>query len=170
VPEGVVVDLGATGKAYLADVAARRAAAITGAGVLVSLGGDVSVAGEAPTGGWSIRVAEDPDDLAGRGPGQTVGISTGGLATSSTLLRTWRRGARTMHHILDPLTGLPAPVVWRTVTAAAATCVDANTATTAAVVLGVRAVEWLADVGVPARLVHADGHVVTVGDWPEDRP
>lgn len=168
VPSGVIIDLGATGKAYLADLAAQRAAYATGVGVLVSLGGDVSVAGEPPAGGWSVRVSEDPDDLAGRLPGQTIGLAAGGLATSSTLLRRWRQGASEMHHILDPATGLPAAVVWRTVSVAAATCVDANTATTAAVVLGTAAPQWLQDAGLPARLVHADGRVVTVGDWPEE--
>lgn len=168
VPQGCLLDLGATGKAYLADLAALRAAQATGTGVLVSLGGDLAAVGEAPAGGWSVRVSEDPDDLAATGPGQTIGIAGGGLATSSTLLRRWQRGGRDVHHILEPRTGLPAPVVWRTVTVAAATCVDANTATTASVVLGAQAPGWLAARRLPARLVSASGDVVTVGDWPRE--
>ena len=52
---------------------------------------------------------------------------------------------------------------------AAGTCVDANTASTAAVILGPGAVGWLDRQGLPARLVAADGQVVVVGGWPADR-
>jgi thiamine biosynthesis lipoprotein len=71
-----------------------------------------------------------------------------------------------MHHILDPHTRLPAVGPWRTVSVTAATCVDANTASTAAIVLGHRAPEWLADHGLAARLVGANGEIERVGGWP----
>ncbi len=164
-PAGVMLDLGASAKALAADRAARFAAEQTGAGVLVNLGGDVSVAGPVPDGGWSIRACEDhrstPD-----APGQTVTIASGGLATSSTTTRRWRRGQTDAHHIIDPARGLPAEVVWRTVTVAAISCVHANAASTAAIVLGDDALDWLTRAGLPARLVAADGRVRTVGDWP----
>lgn len=69
--------------------------------------------------------------------------------------------------MIDPRTGAPAAEVWRTVSLAAARCVDANTATTAAIVMGERAVGWLESIAVPARLVRRDGRVVRVCDWPE---
>jgi thiamine biosynthesis lipoprotein len=71
------------------------------------------------------------------------------------------------HHIVDPATGLPASGPWRTATVAAATCVDANTASTAAIVMGVRAAAWLQRVGLPARLIDRDGAVLRVAGWPE---
>lgn len=71
-----------------------------------------------------------------------------------------------MHHVVDPRTGQPAEEVWRTVSVAAASCVDANTASTAAVVQGVRAPEWLSRRELPARLVRGDGSVLCVGGWP----
>jgi FAD:protein FMN transferase len=71
-----------------------------------------------------------------------------------------------MHHVLDPRTGAPAEPVWRTVSVAAATCEDANTLTTAAIVRGADAALWLRSFGLPARLVRADGRVVTAGGWP----
>ena len=43
---------------------------------------------------------------------------------------------------------------------------DANTATTAAIVRGERAADWLAGLGLPARLVGPDGAIVTVAGWP----
>ncbi len=139
VPAGVVLDLGATAKAYAADRAARDAAAAAGCGVLVSLGGDVAVAGGGPPGGWTVRLA---DDAAATDPDlPAVRIRTGGLATSSTAVRHWRRGGVGLHHIVDPLTGLPADTPWRTVSVAAASCLDAQIAATATMVRGL---DWLA--------------------------
>ncbi|MFZ0214468.1 MAG: FAD:protein FMN transferase [Candidatus Dormiibacterota bacterium] len=165
VPSGVELDLGSTGKAFAADRAAARAEEAVGGGVLVSLGGDVAVAGPAPGSGWQVLCAEDhatPLD----GPGQVVSITSGGLATSSTQVRRWRQGGVVRHHILDPATGLPAREHWRTVTVAAATCVQANAGATAAIVLGDRALLWLQRLGVPARLIDAGGVVVEIGGWP----
>ncbi len=71
------------------------------------------------------------------------GSRSGGLATSSTAARRWVRGGRVMHHILDPRSGVPVVSPWRTVTVAAPTCLEANVASTAAIVRGVSAVEWL---------------------------
>ncbi|MEU2742549.1 FAD:protein FMN transferase, partial [Streptomyces sp. NPDC007095] len=165
---GTTLDLGATAKALAADRAARRAAAAVGCGVLVNLGGDLSVAGEPPAAGWRVAIADDhaaPDV----GPGRpVVSIRDGGLATSGTTVRTWRRGGRTLHHIVDPATGDVPPPVWRTVSVAAGSCVDANTATTAALVLGERAPGWLRGTGLPARLVRTDGSVLCLGAWPAD--
>jgi thiamine biosynthesis lipoprotein len=96
-----------------------------------------------------------------------VGIAGGGLATSSTTVRRWTRGDVRVHHVVDPMTGRPAEEVWRTVSVSAARCVDANTATTASIVLGERAVAWLRALGLPARLVRTDGRVIRLGGWPE---
>jgi thiamine biosynthesis lipoprotein ApbE len=169
-PEGVRLDLGATAKAWAADRSAARIAPRVACGVLVSLGGDIAVAGPAPDGGWRIRVQDvtgSPDDPPG-GPYAHVAIHDGGLATSSTAARRWQRGGDVLHHILDPRTGLPAEPVWRTVSVAAGTCADANAASTAAVIRGRRALGWLAGLGLPARLVDATGVVFTVAGWPQD--
>jgi thiamine biosynthesis lipoprotein ApbE len=169
-PEGIQLDLGATAKAWAADRSAARIAEQVGCGVLVSLGGDIAVAGPAPEDGWRIRVQDvtsDPDDPP-VGPYTLVAIRDGGLATSSTKARRWQRGGDVLHHILDPRTGLPAEPVWRTVSVAAATCADANAASTAAVIRGRAALGWLARLGLPSRLVDATGVVFTVAGWPED--
>lgn len=167
VPEGVALDFGATAKGWCADRAASAIAEATGAGVLVGLGGDIAVAGPAPEAGWSVLVTDDhgADPDAG-GLAQPVVIRSGGLATSGTTVRRWERGDVTYHHIVDPRTGRPADTRWRTVSVAAASCVDANIASTAAIVLGADAPGWLEARGLPARLVGVDGAVVTVGAWP----
>lgn len=165
VPAGVMLDLGASAKALAADRAAARAARRVGAGVLVNLGGDVAVAGDPPPGGWRVHACEDHRAGAGA-PGQTVRIRAGGLATSSTTTRRWRRGSEQAHHIVDPASGLPAAEVWRTVSVAGARCVDANAASTAAIVRGRSALEWLTGLGLPARLVGHDGAVTVTPGWP----
>jgi thiamine biosynthesis lipoprotein len=99
-----------------------------------------------------------------------VTITEGGLASSSITVRRWRRGGRWLHHLIDPATGAPAGTCWRAVSVAAATCVDANAASTAAIVKGPKADAWLAGCGLPARLVRLDGSPVTVAGWPATRP
>ncbi len=161
VPPGLELDLGATAKAWTADRAARLLSGRYGTGVLVELGGDVRVAGPRD-GGWVVRVAE----RAG-GSGQSVRLTQGGLTTSTTTVRAWRRGDRRMHHIVDPATGEPANGPWRTVTVAAASALEANVASTAAIVQGDAAVERLLELGLAARLVHRDGTVVATPGWPD---
>jgi thiamine biosynthesis lipoprotein len=165
----VELDLGATAKASAADRAARAAANAAGCGVIVSLGGDIAVGGEPPCGGWPVRVADDhAAPLDGSGP--VVSIREGGLATSSTTVRRWRAGKAMCHHIVDPRTGRPSETSWRTVSVAATSCVRANVAATASIVLGDDAPEWLRARGLPARLVHTSGRVVHVCGWPEEEP
>jgi len=171
VPAGFALDLGATAKALAADRSATAIAAATGSGVLVNLGGDIRVAGDPPHPGWRVGIADDASfdtTTASVEPRQVVLISDGGLATSSPLGRAWRRGGTSLHHIIDPSTGRPARSCWRTVSVAAARCADANMASTAAILRGERAVRWLADLRLPARLVRHDGTVVTVAGWPGD--
>ena len=142
-------------------------AAAGACGALVSLGGDIATCGLAPAGGWQIRVTDDHrSDCAAAG--QTICIRSGGLATSSTAVRRWRRDGATMHHIIDPRTGAPVRSSWRTASVAAADCTDANIAATAALVRALDAPAWLAGLGLPARLVDWEGNVTTIGSWPAD--
>jgi thiamine biosynthesis lipoprotein len=83
-------------------------------------------------------------------------------------VRRWSRGGRELHHILDPATGAPVRERWRTVSVAAATCVDANIAGTTAIIRGDGACNWLEAAGLPARLVSAGGDVTRIGGWPAD--
>jgi thiamine biosynthesis lipoprotein len=163
-PRGVRLDLGATAKARAADLLARRVADVVRVGVMVELGGDIATAGPAPQGGWQILVQDTPDDPVCR-----IGLAAGSaIATSSTVRRTWRRGGVPIHHVLDPRTAAPAEPVWRSATVAAPTCVEANTASTAALVLGRDAATWLSVRGFTARLVDQRHRVVRVGAWPAE--
>jgi FAD:protein FMN transferase len=166
IPRGVEIDLGATAKALASDLAAAEAQkAITSGGVLVSLGGDIAVAGVAPAGGWAVQVSEDSGAEIDQAE-ESVSITDGGLATSSTTVRRWTRGGVALHHIIDPATSLPVDGRWRTATVAAATCVDANIASTAAIVMGERAIEWLGRHRLAARLVDRHGRIARSTGWP----
>jgi thiamine biosynthesis lipoprotein len=167
-PRGVELDLGATAKALAADMAAETASHAIGGGALVSLGGDIAVAGDCPPGGWQIQISEDSSAPIEEGE-ETVGITSGGIATSSATVRSWNRGGQMLHHIIDPSSGQPTNGPWRTATVAAGTCVDANIAATAAIVLGKLAVSWLETRDLAARLVDNNGNVALLSGWPEAR-
>jgi len=162
IPAGTLLDLGATAKAVAADRCARLVYQQTGSGVLVNLGGDLATAGPAPDGGWHILVQDTDDDPASR---VTIGTDAG-LATSSTRRRRWWRGGEALHHIIDPRTGTSVDPVWRSVSVAAGSCLNANTISTAAIIRGYRAPEWIAALGVPARLVDRSGAERFLGGWP----
>ncbi len=172
VPSGVRLDLGATAKGLGSDRAAGAAwRAAGGGGVLVSLGGDIAVAGEPPGGGWPIMVADSSSASASTGAGtegacQLVRLVAGAVATSSVTTRQWRQHGRVVHHIVDPRTGRPARGPWRTVSVAASSCALANAAATAAIVAGGRAGAWLSARDLPARLVAHDGVVHRLNGWP----
>lgn len=167
VPTGVELDLGSSGKALAADLAAAAALANSPTGgVLVSLGGDIATAGRAPLGGWCVLAAED-SETSPDATGEVVAIDGGALATSSTRVRRWRSAdGVVLHHLIDPRTGGPVDGPWRTASVVADRCVDANAAATAAIVLGEAAIPWLESTGLPARLVDNSGEITRVGRWP----
>lgn len=167
IPADVRLDLGSSAKALLADRAAARVTGTLGSGALISIGGDVAVAGEPPLEGWAIGIAVDsatgPDDVD-----QVVAIRRGGLASSSTGVRTWQMGTAQVHHIVDPGTGCSSSPYWRLVSAVGPSCVDANALSTAAVVWGDQAMERLRPFGQAVRLLRHDGQVFTLGGWPDE--
>jgi thiamine biosynthesis lipoprotein len=165
-PPRVELDFGSVGKALIVDLAAAAALETLpeGAGVLVSVGGDMRVFGPPPRSGWRVLMAENSSAPVGT-PGELAVVRDGALATSSTTVRRWRRGHTYFHHLIDPRTGRPARGSWRTVSVVAGTCVDANIAATAAIILGDDATAWLEANGLAARLVSRRGVPAYVGGW-----
>jgi len=164
IPAGTALDLGATAKAWAGDVITRTIAEEERTNVLLSLGGDVAIArGDRSPTWWPIAVREHPEGEASA----EVALAGGGLATSSTRLRRWTVAGATHHHLVDPRSGTSAQTCWRTVSATGPSATAANTATTAAVVLGDDALRWLTEREVAARLVSQDGTVTLTSGWPE---
>lgn len=161
IPDGSALDLGATAKAWCTDLAVGALRQHLDGDAVVAIGGDLRTTGP---GSWRVGVSERPDEE----PGTSIELR-GALATSTTRVRRWTHRGRQVHHLLDPRTGQPAREIWRTATVAAGSCVEANTASTAAIIRGESAIDDLADVHA-ARLVHVSGRIRCVGAWPDDIP
>jgi thiamine biosynthesis lipoprotein len=169
VPEGIQLDLEASAKAWAADWIADTCAEELGAGCLVNLGGDIAVRGEIPPGGWQVEIDDGHAGPQGR-PVISMGWA-GGLATSSTVARSWPTTDGESRLTIDPAAARPAAAArtWRTVTVAGRSCERANAASTAAIILGDSAPRWLTQRELPARLVHIAGVVVQTNGWPQQR-
>lgn len=162
VPADVTVDLGATAKAWAADRIAAECAARLGCGALVSLGGDIATAESPKRTSWNVVVQDTPADPAD----WIVLCGTGGVATSSVQHRTWLWHGLPVHHLLHPISGLPVRSRWTHATVIGASCVQANTWSTAALVAGEAAPDLLRRHGITARLVDRRHRVCTTGAWP----
>ncbi len=145
-PAGIHLDLNGVVKGDTVD----RALALLSGGGFVSAGGDL-----ATTGPLTVEVPG----------GETVTVDRGGFATSSTERRRWRRAGREQHHLIDPATGAPASSPWTSVSVAAASCLAADVAAKAALLLGYAGPDWLQRRGVPGRFVGAEGVVLETGAW-----
>jgi thiamine biosynthesis lipoprotein len=158
-PAGVGVDPGGLGKGRIADevAAAVRAAGATGA--CIDLGGDVVVAGTADDGDvWQIDV-EDPLDADRSIASLTV--EQGAVATSSILRRRWDHDGRSVHHLVDPRTGVPVQSDVVAATVVAAEAMWAEVLAKAAVIAGLaEGVALLAASGASGLLVTDDGLAV----------
>jgi thiamine biosynthesis lipoprotein len=142
-PPGVRLDLGGIGKGSAADLVSDRAMQRGAAGIAVSIGGDVRVRGESPTGrGWSFT-----DD---RGALDLPEVADGGVCTSTTRRRRWATPGGEVHHILDPSTGRPTTNAVESITVMGATAQQAEVLTKAAMVAGDDAERFLAPFGVPS--------------------
>jgi thiamine biosynthesis lipoprotein len=168
IPRGVKLDLGSSAKALIADRAAARIAGSVGTGALVSIGGDVAVAGEPPPEGWAVGIAVSSSRPPGEAD-QVVAIRRGGLASSSPSVRRWTVGDREVHHIVDPMTGDCVSPYWTLVSATGASCVEANAVTTAALVWGHQALRRVPSFDQAVRLVRHDGRIFSLNGWPEER-
>jgi thiamine biosynthesis lipoprotein len=97
--------------------------------------------------------------------GDVVTVNGGGLATSSVTNRRWRRGGVEQHHLIDPDTGAPARVPWLQVTVAAGSCLAADVAAKAALLLGSAGPSWLDRRALPGRFVDVEGDVHVNENW-----
>lgn len=162
-PRGTALDPGGLGKGLAADLVVARMLAGGAIGALVSIGGDLSMAGVPPQrGGWNI-VVEQPDR-----PGETlcqVMLDGGGVATSSTRSRRWWHGGREVHHLIDPRTGVPSTTDLASATVIAPTGWQAEAHATAALAGGLdHALAHFARHGLSGIVVGVDGRMVTTPD------
>ena len=141
-PRGMEIDLGGLGKEYAVDCAVGKLRSAGTTPVLVNFGGDLRVSGPRRDGrGW--RAAIESVDVPGGREG-VIEISSGALATSGDARRFLLKDGVRYSHILDPRRAAPVKDPPRSVTVAAATCVEAGFLSTLAMLHGAQAEAFLA--------------------------
>ena len=140
--EDVILDLNGVVKGRTVDDALR----LLGDG-WVSAGGDIAT---------SVPL------VVGLPGGGAVTLDRGGLATSSVAVRRWGAG---QHHLIDPATGAPSDSPWRDVTVAAESCLAADVAAKAALLLGAAGPSWLDRRGLAGRFLDHAGAVTVNATW-----
>lgn len=104
-PEGVMIDLGAVAKGYLADEAETVLDGCGASGAVLNLGGTILLYGKKPDGSsFKVGIA-DPDSPASYFGYLTLG--EGVVATSGGYERYFERDGKRYIHILDPATARP---------------------------------------------------------------
>ncbi len=150
-PAGMELDLGGIGKEYAVDRAAARLANEARAPFLVNFGGDLYAPGPQREGrAWSVGI-DDPE-WSGSAITHHIELERGGLATSGDARRFVRSGGKRLGHILDPRTGWPVEGAPHSITVLAATCLEAGTFATLAMLRGSGARAFLEGEGVEFRL------------------
>jgi thiamine biosynthesis lipoprotein len=147
-PDGMEIDLGGLAKEYAVDRALAEASTVCGAPMLVNFGGDLAVSGPRDNGQrWHVAIAsvERDDEMAAM-----LDLAQGGLATSGDARRYLLKDGVRYSHILDPRTGWPVMGAPRSVTVAAASCVEAGLTATLAMLHGPAAEKFLVQEGIRA--------------------
>lgn len=155
-PVGTAIDPGGIGKGLAADIVIEtivgEAADSPVVGALVSIGGDVAVAGLAPEGrGWFVDVL-DPSKASTT---STVRLERGAVATSSIELR--RLSGGTSHHLIDPRTLESVATGVRGASVIAGTGAWAEAFTKYLVMHGRAALDHLDRLGLAAQIVDGRG-------------
>ena len=163
VPTGLSLDPGGIGKGFAADLVVSALLASGTQGALVSIGGDIAAAGTAPTPeGWHIHI-DDPHRPAATLA--TIGVSAGGIATSSTRSRRWLHEGTEQHHIIDPETGEASTTDLATVTVVANAGWLAEAHATAALLGGsAGAIDYLEGQGLAGLAIDMNGAVSATPD------
>jgi len=145
---GMEIDFGGLAKEYAVDRAVALARQITALPVLVNFGGDLCVSGPRNDASpWKVAIesVERSGAMAGM-----LELSQGALATSGDARRFLLKDGVRYGHILNPKTGRPIDEALRSVTVAAATCVEAGMTATMAILQGKGAERFLKREGVRA--------------------
>jgi FAD:protein FMN transferase len=155
VPVGVGLDLGGIGKGLAADLVVAEVIGFGALGACVNIGGDVRVDGLSPTGdGWDLAIADPFDD---RRFLTSVRISSGALVTSSTKMRAWVQGGRSVHHLINPLTGGPSESDLVSVSMLTADAWSGEALAKAMIIVGIEAAQQVAAAAGVTGVLVADG-------------
>jgi thiamine biosynthesis lipoprotein len=144
-PVGMELDFGGIGKEYAVDRAYELLAARDWTPFLINFGGDLRANRPPSHGPWRIGL-ERPDTE--REATMLLDLEHGALATSGDSRRYLLKDGIRYGHILNPLTGWPAPESPRSITVAASSCTEAGLLSTVAMLQGAGARAYLDEQGV----------------------
>ncbi len=163
-PAGVGIDPGAIGKGLGADIVVEELLSVGATGVLVNLGGDISIGGSLDE-RWVVGIADPGTEAPSALITLPLGSHRAGIATSTTAKRRWAAGRR--HHIIDPRTGAMAT---NGIAQATVVCDEAwraeVLATTAMLADDDALAEAIRRAGAWCRIVRHDGSVDVLGELP----
>jgi thiamine biosynthesis lipoprotein len=164
VPTGTTLDPGGIAEGFTADLIAQCAIDQGAYGVMVEIGGDIVVQGDAPDGvAWRLGV-EDP--YAPEAHASIVRLQLGAVATSSQLKRRFGDGERSTHHLINPATHSSATAEAQTVTVIAASGSRAEVLTKRGFVDKPEDfLAWLPSVGGAGLIIFADGRQQVSANW-----
>jgi FAD:protein FMN transferase len=155
VPVGVGLDLGGIGKGLAADLVVAEMIGFGARGVCVNLGGDVRVDGVSPNGdGWELAIGDPFDEARFLA---TLRVSTGALVTSSTKMRAWVQGGRSVHHLINPLTGGPSESDLVSVSVLTSDAWAGEALAKAMIIIGIETAQQLAAAAGVTGVLVADG-------------
>lgn len=159
-PAGTAIDPGGLGKGLAADIVVGELIDAGAAGALVEIGGDLRVAGTPPAQGWTIDVDVALDQRV------VVRLLDGGVATSTSRLRTWQAAGERRHHLIDPITLSPSTADTVSCTVIAGSGATAEAFTKVAFAAGAHsAIERLERHGLAASVTTAAGERLTTSTW-----
>jgi thiamine biosynthesis lipoprotein len=145
-PEGMEIDFGGIGKEYAVDLVVNWISTQTDCPVLVNFGGDLRCTGEPPrNGAWQVGIESIAQEGAAA---RRVELKSGALATSGDTRRCIEIDGRRYGHIFDARSGWPVAEAPRSITVAAATCTQAGSYSTLAMLQGADAEVFLDAEGV----------------------
>jgi thiamine biosynthesis lipoprotein len=164
VPKGTTLDPGGVAKGFAADLIAQSALDEGAYGVMVELGGDIVVEGDAPDGvAWRLGV-EDP--YSKEGHASILRLKRGAVATSSQLKRRFGLGTESTHHLIDPHSQSSAKANAQTVTVIAASGARAEVLTKRGFLdKPADFLDWLPTVGGAGLIIFEDGSQQVSANW-----
>src|SRR3979411_3194041 len=148
---GAALDLGGIAKGALADLLIDE----LGENAVCNLGGDLCVRGDGPEGGgWHIGLCD----------GTLVALRDGAVCTSGISKRRW---GHSMHHLIDPRTGMPAKTDLSEVSVVTDSALRGEVYAKSAILLGAAmGIAFLEARGVHYTVVPAEGAAAGAGPSP----
>ncbi len=141
-PANMQIDLGGIGKEYAVDQTAAILSAETSTAVLINFGGDLISTNAPKSGQWTVGIRTEGT------PDVVINIKQGAIATSGDENRFLLHNNQRYSHVLDATTGWPAKNAPRSITVAAANCVQAGLLATMAMLEGEHTEAYLKEVNV----------------------